>query len=117
MHDLALHQSDVERARLEPGHVLGAALGVDRLDLEPGIGATHAFDEGRAIDRKAAAWRGGAEGDLHGLSFRGPRRGDGGSQDNMSAQRHGGTISMLLNIGGDIAERVSAWSQGGPGVG
>jgi hypothetical protein len=67
MDDLALHQRDVERAGLEHWHVLGAAPGVDRLDLERRIEAAHALDEGRAIDRKAAARGRRAEADLQGL--------------------------------------------------
>ena len=58
---LALHQRNVELAGLEQRHVLGAALGVLRLDLE---GRVHLVDGGGdriAVDGKAAAGRGGAE--------------------------------------------------------
>ncbi len=59
--DLALHQREIERARLEQRHVLGAALGVAGPHLEGGI---HLVDGGGyrlAIDRESAARGGGAE--------------------------------------------------------
>jgi hypothetical protein len=80
---LTLHQREVELAGLEQRHVLGAALGVARLDRDRGIGLVHALDERGAVDRKAAARRGGAEREIerlvaHGES--GPRlHGDDGA--------------------------------------
>ena len=68
--------------------------GVDLLDLEPGIEAAHAFDEGRAIDREAAARRRGTEAHFHGLrsclmSLGGQRREKSGTGEEVSAQRQG----------------------------
>ena len=59
--DLALHQPEIERARLEQRHVLGAALRVAGPHVERGI---HLVDDGGhrlAIDREAAARRGRPE--------------------------------------------------------
>ena len=84
---LALHERDVEPALLEQRDVLGAALGVLRLDDERGVGLPDGLDEGRPVDREAAAGRRGAEreagllghggGFQVGLGHRGSDRHDG----------------------------------------
>src|SRR5262249_61954037 len=56
-----------ERACLEQRHVLGAALGVLRLDVEGGIHLVDGVGHRLAVDGKAAAGGGGAEAD-HGLA-------------------------------------------------
>ena len=106
MDDLALHQGDVERAGFEPRHVLGAALGVDGFDIEPGIDAAHALNEGRPIDRKATARRCGAEADLHGLSLRRQRRQGGGANKEASAMGHGMSVAVVaaMDFDRDVAQ-------------
>ncbi len=59
--DLALHQRDVELALFQERHVLGAALGVARLDCERGIGRVYDLGEHAAEQRKPAARGRGAE--------------------------------------------------------
>jgi len=59
--DLALHEPDVELAGLEHRHVLGAALGVPRLDAQGGIERIDGLGHRLAVDREAAARRGRAE--------------------------------------------------------
>src|SRR5438552_8165023 len=59
--DLPRHQGDVEPARLEQRHVLGAALGVARLDAQQRLLRVHHLGEGLAVERKAAARRRGAQ--------------------------------------------------------
>ena len=100
VNDLALDQGDIEAAGLEHRHVLGAALGVDRLDLETGILRLDRGDEGVAIDGKAATRRRRAEPDLHRLR---PGRGAGESsryqqQGRASRERHGTSGPPLLQI-------------------
>ena len=65
VHHLALHQRDVEALLLQHRHVLRAALGVDGLDGEARVRLLHRSDERGAIDGEPAAWRGGAEPELH----------------------------------------------------
>ena len=59
---LALHERQVEAARLEEGHVLRAALGVLRLHREGRIRLRYRLREGLAVDGEAAAGGRGAEG-------------------------------------------------------
>src|SRR5215472_14399239 len=59
--DLALHQRDVEHARAQQRHVLGAALGVTRLNDERWVDVAHGFNQRRGIEREAATWRRRAE--------------------------------------------------------
>src|SRR6185295_2546126 len=59
--DLALHQREIERARLEQRHVLGAALGVAGPHLEGGIHLVDGGGHRLAVDRESAARGGGAE--------------------------------------------------------
>ena len=64
--DLALHERQVHLVLLEQRHVLGAALRVARLDRERRIDLAHGGDDGVAVDGKAAAGRGGGEGQREG---------------------------------------------------
>ena len=68
---LALHQGQVERARLEQRHVLGGALGVARAHLERRVHLVDGVGHRLAVDREASAGGGGAEG--HGGAARGRR--------------------------------------------
>ena len=63
--DLALHEGEVEGARLEQRDVLGAALGVAGRDGERRIDLVQGRRHRVAVDREAAAGRGGAEDDAH----------------------------------------------------
>jgi hypothetical protein len=69
--DLALHQGQVERARLEQRHVLGGALGVARAHLERRVRLVDGVGHRLAVYREAAAGGGGAE--RHGGAARGRR--------------------------------------------
>ena len=59
--ELAGDQAEVELARLEQRHVLGAALGVARLDAQARLLRVQHFGEGGAVHRETAARGGGAE--------------------------------------------------------
>src|SRR5205823_8388089 len=59
--DLALHERQVELAPFQQRHVLDAAPGIARLDVERRLLRAHDSGQGLAIDRKAAAGRGRAE--------------------------------------------------------
>src|SRR5258705_492507 len=58
---LALHQGQVEPARLEEGHVLRAALGILRAHHEGRISLRDRIRQGLAVDGKAAAGGRGAQ--------------------------------------------------------
>src|SRR4029450_602088 len=62
---LALHDAQIELARLEQRYVFSAALGIAREHGEGRIRFGDALREGLPIDGEAAAGRGGAEG--HGI--------------------------------------------------
>ena len=55
-------------------------------------------DEGRTINREAAARRRGAEGDLHGLGFRRQRRQGGGAEKEMSAMGHVMSVAVVAAV-------------------
>ena len=71
-----------------------------------GIGAPHGRDEGRAIDREAAARRRGAEGDLHGLRPRRHSRQGSRAKEEMSAMGHGMSVAVVaaVDFDRDVAE-------------
>jgi hypothetical protein len=57
MQHLASHEAKVEIAALQHRNVLGAALRVPGLDQEIRVGRSQGFNQGSAVDRKAAARR------------------------------------------------------------
>lgn len=105
MHDLALRQGEVEGACFEPWHFSVLPLVLIASISSPGIEAAHAVDEGRAIDREAAARRRGAETDFHGLGLsRHGRQGGGGAE--ISAIGHGMSVAVgaAVDFDGEVAQ-------------
>ena len=60
---LAGDQRDIELAGFQQRNVLVAALGVARLDRQRRVGCVHRLGKGIAIEREAAARRGGPQAD------------------------------------------------------